>query len=156
MLGTPSPRKLFIWLKLRERVGKKGEGGKWKTILTPLTASVLSSSLSRSKMCLCLLPALAFRIGIHRQRLTVGHLAPLQSLHKRRTEMRALAALRRGSEARSRRNPPFLLVLLSVPLPVMTSARAVSKYSKCTSPDLFEFTRFKRIILEIYNIPRLL
>lgn len=162
MLGTPSPRKLFFWLKLGERVGAKtreGRGGrngklknktKQNTIFTPLTASILSSSPSRSKACLRVLPALAFRMGIHRQRLTVGHLAPLQSLHKRRTEMRALAALRRGSEARSRRNTPappfslpsFLLVLASVASPVMTSARAASKYSMCTGPDLFKFIVF--------------
>lgn len=44
-------------------------------------------------MCLWFSPALAFGIGIPRQRLTVGHLAPLQSLHERRTEMRVHAAL---------------------------------------------------------------
>ena len=63
--------------------------------------------------------------GIHRQRLAVGHLAPLQSLRKRRTEMRALAALRRGSVTRVHNGAPpptFPLFLPPLPSRVVTSA----------------------------------
>lgn len=180
MLGTPSPRKLFFWLKLGERVGvktreRRGGGGKGKiknktkqnTIFTPLTASILSSSPSRSKACLRVLPALAFRMGIHRQRLTVGHLAPLQSLHKRRTEMRALAALRRGSEARSRRNTPAP-PLLSPLLPARPSLSSITRNDVSTrsfqiqhvhGPRFIQIHSFffkKRIILHIYKAETIL
>ncbi|KAK9526232.1 hypothetical protein VZT92_015880 [Zoarces viviparus] len=90
--------------------------------------------MSDGEMRLWLSPALAFGIGIHRQRHTVRHLAPLQSLQERRTEMRDLAALRRGSVGRVHDNnlPPSPLFPPPRPSLGVTSARAVSKYSKCT------------------------
>lgn len=72
-------------------------------IPTPIPAPIPPPFLCE---CLCLSPVLAFGIGIHRQRLTVRHLTPLQLLHKLRTEMRALVALRRGSVRRAHNSAP--------------------------------------------------
>lgn len=93
-------------LRLKQRLKAKRAGGgrkkmkQEKQFLLRLPRFILSSPLKHGETCLRLSAALAFGMSIHRQRLTVGHLAPLQSLHERRTEMRALAALSRGSVRR--------------------------------------------------------
>lgn len=147
MPGTPSPSKLFIWSKdsNRERERERGtndniqKGKKNKnTIRTPFTAPY---SL--------LYPVRGWNVSVALACSGIWDRYPQAAAHSRASGSPAVASQAEDRDARPRCPPPGIrqarsplppspLHLPLLPSPVVTSARAVSKYSKSTRTDIIE------------------